>query len=483
MQFLSVLRTSALAAHFGTSSEMDAMNLANLIMVCIINIGGASIPVVIIPFLARMKNVYEDKVALNTYVITILGVSYILMLLSFLVGLGVVQVVHLQEVNPFYYMLYMMIFIMGIGQFIRMISWIQTAYLQMDGKFVAIKLAGLIATLLSYIYILLKPNLTIYEAAIAISCSFVIECILLVIANQNRKYKFRLTYDFKSREYRKLMRLTVPVMLSAAIYQFTILIPNFAGGYFGEGYISMMTYANQIASIFQTLIVLNLLSMLYPSLSRAFAKSIDGGKQKLGMFINISNMLVIPVSIGLIVLGKNVITLLFQRGNFTEESTLLVWYFVVFLALSLPFMVIRELIFKAFYSLGDTKTPVTNSVIGVVFQIIFLLIGIFKLGIVTLMISPLVIAVLSVTLGWFSLQRKIGLKEINKQIFGQHIAYIVNGAIMGSIVYCSLQWMHFGTLSETVFGVLIGTVCYGILTLITQRKYLKQVQLFFKTRS
>lgn len=482
MQLLSVLRTSELASHFGTTSQMDAMNLANLMMVCIINIGGASISVVIIPFLASMKTVREGKKVLNTYVITILGISYVLLILSFVAGFVLVEIFSLKEMNSFYYMLYLMMFIMGVGQFFRMISWIQTAYLQMDSRFVTIKLGGLIAALASYIYILLKQNLTIYEAAIAIMISFFIECVFLFLANRNHDYKLDFNYDFKSKEYRQLMKLTVPVMLNAMVYQFIILIPNFAGGYFGEGYISMMTYANQIANIFQTLIVLNVLAMLYPTLSRAFTKSVNEGIQKLGKFINLSNMIVIPVVIGAIILGPNIIKLLFQRGSFTAESTLLVWYFVIFLVLSLPFIVIRELIFKTFYSLGDTKTPVTNSIIGMVFQIVFLLVGIFKLGIVTLVISPLIISSLSTVLAWISLKRKIDLQEMNKPIFKQHCIYIMNSFVMGCVVYFCLGWMSFGVLLDTVLCIFIGIVCYGLLTLVTHQVYIKQMKNILRIR-
>ncbi|EUJ30966.1 teichoic acid/polysaccharide export protein [Listeria floridensis FSL S10-1187] len=208
---------------------MDAFNLANLIMVCVINIVGSAIPSIMIPFLAKMKNDFHDKRTLNTYVSTILGSGFLLMLLTFAVGFVLVQVFQLKDSNPFYYMTYLMLVIMGFGQFFRMITWVQTSYLQMDSKFISVKLVGALSVLASYLYLLFKPDISIYEVAISISFSFVLETIGLIMANRNRKYRFHLTINFKDKEYRRLIRLTIPAVLSSTIYQFSILIPNFAG--------------------------------------------------------------------------------------------------------------------------------------------------------------------------------------------------------------------------------------------------------------
>lgn len=475
IQSLSVLRTSALAREFGAGYEMDAMNLANIVMVCIVNIGGATIPVTIIPYLAKIRKGREkNEKALNTFVFTVICISGGFLVLSY--TMIAILLYHLQAgtENRFVYLTALLILIMGFGQFARMLSWIQTAYLETAGKFIVIKLAALTASLVSYVYILVKPHISIYETAVVIGGSIFIEFFVLFIANRRTaQYRFKFQFDFKDKEYRELLKRAIPCMFSSALYQVTILIPNFAAGFFGEGYISTMTYANQIYSIFQTLIVLNLLSMMFPILSRSFVSSYEKGREQFYFFSSTANMLVYPVAVGLIILSPNLVHLLFEHGDFTAESGKRVVHFVIFLAASLPFITLKELIFKSFYSIGDTLTPMINSTITMCIQIVFLLAGIYWLGLQTLIISPLFVAIFSVILGYIKLNQKIYLQTIVKKIVKTQLLSLLNASMMGGVIYFVLELLNMTPLLSTIICFVIGVVFYAFLVILTQRKFIQ----------
>ncbi|EUJ47843.1 lipid II flippase MurJ, partial [Listeria fleischmannii] len=139
--------------------------------------------------------------------------------------------------------------------------------------------------------------------------------------------RFVFSFAFRSAEYRRLVRLTTPSLLGAIIYQVTILLPGMLGSYFGTGYISMMTYANQMISIFQVLLITNLMSMVYPNLSRSFSHSVEVGRVKFVQYLKLFFMIVMPVVALMIVIGHEVIAILFERGNFDSTSSHQVFYF------------------------------------------------------------------------------------------------------------------------------------------------------------
>ncbi|MBC1936152.1 oligosaccharide flippase family protein [Listeria grandensis] len=471
VQVISLLRTTALATHFGISNEMDAFNFANTAMVCLINIMGPSVATVLIPFLAKMKNNHEHRNVLNSYITAVLGITYVVLLLYFLGGSIYFYGFGQGDGFNFQTLTFLLTFILGIAQYTRLISAIQTAFLQMDGKFVVVKLAALVSALLSYIYIIFTPDISIIEAAICIGLSYVVECALLIFSNRNEQYKYQAKFKWKHPEFRNLMKLTLPVTLSSVIYQVTVILPNILARFFGEGYISTMVYANQIISIMQTLIIINLISMLYPTLTRSFNKNIAEAKEKLIYFINGSNILVIPMISGMIMLGGIVIKLLFERGNFTHESTIIVWQFLIFLSLALPFVVVREFLFKAFYSMGDTKTPVKNSLIVIVIQIVFLVIGSFTIGVYAIMLSPLLAAIISVALGYRDLRKKIGLTL--RSMVRQHMIIIMNSLIMCASIWGAMKLIHINNmLIDLLIYIGIGVIVYGLCVLLTQRKYI-----------
>ncbi|MBC1501702.1 teichoic acid/polysaccharide export protein [Listeria weihenstephanensis] len=472
VQVISLLRTTAMATNFGISNNMDAFNFANTAMVCLVNIMGPSVATVLIPFLAKMKDSMEDRNVLNTYITAVLAMTYVLLLAYFLIGSIYFYGSDGNNGMSFQQLTFVLTFILGVAQYTRLISAIQTAFLQMDSKFIIIKVVAILSAILSYIYIIVTPNLSIIEAAVCIGLSYVVECIGLIFSNRNKKYKYQVKFKWKNAEFRRLMRLTIPVTLSSVIYQVTVLLPNILARFFGEGYISTMVYANQIISIMQTLIIINLISMLYPTLTRSFNRSIEEAKKKLVLFINGSNMLVIPMIFGMIMLGGLVVKVLFERGNFTHESTVIVWQFLIFLSLALPFVVTREFIFKAFYAMGDTKTPVKNSLIVIITQIIFLSGGSFLIGVYAIMLSPLLAAILSTILGYRDLRKQIGPLSGNHEMIKQHALTTFNSLIMCAGIWGVMQVVHFNTIVNLLIYVGVGIVIYGVCVLLTQRKYI-----------
>ncbi|RDW99597.1 teichoic acid/polysaccharide export protein [Listeria kieliensis] len=476
IQVLSMLRTTLLAKQFGVSSEMDAFNLANLMMVAIVNIGGAAIPTVVIPFLTNVSEEQLQKArrVLNSYLVTILSVSLFFLILVYLMGFVGMEYFHWKVSEPFYYMTYLLTFIMGAGQLFRMYSWLQISNLEVEGKFIWIKAVGFIATFLNLLFLLFYGSqLTIYQIALSVAFSFLIEATLL--ACSNRKWAFRFSFAFRSDEYKRLIRLTLPSLFGAILYQVTILLPNLLGSYFGTGYISMMTYANQIISIFQVLLVTNLLSMIYPNLSRSFQESLQIGKAKFIQYMKLLVLLIVPVVAGMLVLGREVISLLFERGSFDSASSAQVFQFLLFLLLSLPFTVFKELTFKIFYSLGDTVTPVVNSTLTIIFQILFLIVGVFKIGVITLMISPLVVALFALILAILVLAKKMSFKYEFAAIAKETGKSVVNAAIMAGIIYVVKESIAFSSeIINLVFYAVIGVIVYGLLTTIMDFRFVQQ---------
>lgn len=475
IQLLSMMRTALLAKEFGVSSEMDAFNLANLMMIAIVNIGGAAIPTVVIPFLATMpeNQTANAKRILNSYVVTIMSASLFFLIVVYIAGFIGMENFRWQTNRPFYYMTYLLTFIMGAGQLFRMYSWLLTSYLEVEGKFIWIKVAGLVAALLNFLFLLLYvENLTIYQVALSVAISFLIET--LVLAFFNRKWSFRFSFAFRSAEYRRLVRLTTPSLLGAIIYQVTILLPGMLGSYFGTGYISMMTYANQMISIFQVLLITNLMSMVYPNLSRSFSHSVEVGRVKFVQYLKLFFMIVMPVVALMIVIGHEVIAILFERGNFDSTSSHQVFIFLLFLLLALPLNVFKELTFKIFYSIGDTKTPVVNSSLSIAFQILFLSGGVFTLGVMTLMISPLIVAIFAALLAVIALVRKLSFKQEFIPVAKELAKATLNAALMATVVY--IEKITITTSSELINLILYvttGVIIYGLLTLLTDFKYIR----------
>jgi putative peptidoglycan lipid II flippase len=84
--------------------------------------------------------------------------------------------------------------------------------------------------------------------------------------------------------------------------------------------------------------------------------------------------LALPAAVGLVVLSRPLVQLVFERGAFTETSTEMVAWALAFFALGLPAHAVVEIVVRAFYAMHDTKTPVMVGVGSMVLNVILSLV-------------------------------------------------------------------------------------------------------------
>jgi putative peptidoglycan lipid II flippase len=80
-------------------------------------------------------------------------------------------------------------------------------------------------------------------------------------------------------------------------------------------------------------------------------------------------LLSIPASLGLILLRRPLVALIFQYGEFTAESTEMVAWALLWYAAGLVGHCVVEIVSRAFYALHDTRTPVTVGVLAMLLNI------------------------------------------------------------------------------------------------------------------
>jgi putative peptidoglycan lipid II flippase len=109
-----------------------------------------------------------------------------------------------------------------------------------------------------------------------------------------------------------------------------------------------------------------------PTLSAQYAKGLMSElRSTLAASLRGMLLLAIPATLGLILLREPLIVLLFQRGEFTAESTALVAWALLWYALGLVGHCLVELLARAFYALHDTRTPVAIGIIVMSLNVLF----------------------------------------------------------------------------------------------------------------
>nr|WP_281368052.1 lipid II flippase MurJ [Listeria rustica] len=468
-QFAGLIKNVFIAKIFGMGAEVDAYNLANTYTVSITNLAIPAIITVLIPFLTRRGNSVAERAAINTYV------SFLLLGVAVVVGIsigGIAWVLKNQlSLSETLTSTLSFIMILSVAQIYRVLTTVLTAFRQVENDFLTAKIATLCSTIFSGIYIVVAQNPSILLVSLFLTISFMLEAMILLI--KNRGFSFRIQFKWGNRIFHKLIRQTGPVVFNSIVFQISLLFSTTLASFLGQGYVATLSYANQILSIIQALVLVNILTLVYPSMSRVFAKTMAAGKELFIKYTIVTNMLVIPLVVGIMVIGDLFTALLFERGAFTAADTQQVTLFMTMLGISLPGLVLRDFIYRVYFSLDDTKTPSRISIFTIIGNVLLLLTLTPIFNIYAILFIP---GLMNFASAWFAyrlLEKRIGRIDVQRKLVKQQLLIVFNASVMGAVLYYVKQALNFSPLPTFLLLVGIGIAVYGVLVVLTQRRFIQ----------
>jgi putative peptidoglycan lipid II flippase len=150
-----------------------------------------------------------------------------------------------------------------------------------------------------------------------------------------------------------------PRVLGTAVAQINLVINNSLATGMGEGAISAINFAWMLMLLPQGVFAQAVGTAAFPTFAAQAARGEwEEFRDTLSATLRGIFFLSIPATMGLLVLGKPLVTLFFERGAFGVTSTNAVAWALTFFALGLVGHAGLEIVARAFYALHDTFTPV-----------------------------------------------------------------------------------------------------------------------------
>jgi putative peptidoglycan lipid II flippase len=148
-----------------------------------------------------------------------------------------------------------------------------------------------------------------------------------------------------------------PAMIAGGLSQINTLLDLILGSLIASG-ISYLYFVDRIFYLPTASIGTAIGIVVLPMLSSAVGKkSINEIKEIQTESLNISSLLVLPVSFSLIFCSDVFVSVVFERGNFTFENTQIVANCLRILGFALPFVVYMKIFSSIFFSHDNTKAP------------------------------------------------------------------------------------------------------------------------------
>jgi putative peptidoglycan lipid II flippase len=171
---------------------------------------------------------------------------------------------------------------------------------------------------------------------------------------------------------REVGRLIAPRLLGVAVVQINFLVNVIIASGLPVGSLAAITTAWQIMTMPQVVIAQAIAIAALPTFAaQATRGSPDEMRNSLVATLRSVLLLSLPASLGLILLRRPLITLLFVRGAFDQHSADLVTWALLWYAAGLIGHNVVEILSRAFYALHDTKTPVFVGAVAMTLNVIF----------------------------------------------------------------------------------------------------------------
>ena len=185
--------------------------------------------------------------------------------------------------------------------------------------------------------------------------------------------RYRFTLGLHVPEVSEVARLMAPRLLGVAITQLNFLVNTNLASAMSQGSLTGISLAFPLMYMPLAAIAQSVAVAALPTFSDQAARGrLDEMRASLAVSLRWVLLLAVPASLGLMVLRKPLVALLYQHGDlFTADSTELVAWALLFYAFGLVAFSIVEIVSRAFYALHDTRTPVVVGVIAMSLNLVF----------------------------------------------------------------------------------------------------------------
>jgi len=384
---ISLAQTFIIASVFGVGDEWDAFVTANRIPEQIVLlIGGGALSYAFIPifsgFLARDERAAGWRLAsavINTvFVVTLalsaLGFLFAPWLVEHVVAPGfgaekVAQTVSLMR-------------ILLISTLVFSVSGIFQGILHSHNHFLLPALAPILfdVGILFGVIFLIRP-LGVYGIAWGAVLGSLMHLGVQVPGLLRYQMRWLPRLGWRDPALRRVITLMIPRVAGLGVVAFNTLVFNNVASRMGSGAVSAFDWGYRLMNIPETLIGSAMGFVVFPTLA-AFSALGEDARKRWAMSGALRFILIatIPAAVGLVLIGKPLISLL-ERGAFDAEDSALVYGALQFFAFGLIFQSLHEVVARSFYADKDTVTPLWIAVIAAVANV--LIVGGLYLGFVS----------------------------------------------------------------------------------------------------
>lgn len=207
----------------------------------------------------------------------------------------------------------------------------------------------------------------IFALAVGLVVATVIQFLMQLpdVGSDLKLYRFRIVLSHPG--VQEFLKLIVPIVASAATTDINTIVDTRFASVLGIGSVASLGYAVRLYMVPLGIFSLAISTVLFPTLSKfASLGREDEFRSYLSFGIRAIIAIVMPVSIYFVFFSLPITRLLFERGRFHFQDSLMTASPFAYYSMGLVAISVSTLLSRAYYALKDSKTPFLIALLSVV---------------------------------------------------------------------------------------------------------------------
>ena len=433
-KLLGFVRDMLIANNFGVGMYTDAYNIAVTIPETIFTLVGLAISTAFLPMLSKIQ-AKKGKKEMYDFANNVINILFIVSLIFFVVtsifSKEIVSILAKGFSEEALNIAVRLTKITLLNLLFLSINACFTSMLQVNEDFVIPSILGLFFNLPMIIYLLLFRNYDIVGLTVANVVGNLFRVIVQIPSLLTHGYKYKPIIRIKDERLKEIGILIVPVIIGAGANSLNMIVDKNIASSLSPGTISALDYGQKLIIFINTIITTSIANVAYPVMANLRNNGdIEGFINTLKKSIVYLALLLIPITVGAMIFGKDIVKIVYGRGQFNENAVMMTTLAFMGYGLGIFFTGIRDILNSTLFSMGKTKITTVNGVIGVIINIIlsvtlsryYGIMGIALASSIAMLVTSLLL-LLSIR----KIERNFKIKDIIKNI----VLIIISSLIMG----------------------------------------------------
>jgi putative peptidoglycan lipid II flippase len=276
----------------------------------------------------------------------------------------------------------------------------------------------------------MQPGNLVFVVAAAVLVAGLVQLFMQLRPLRKRGVYIRPAWQVRSEAFRKIILLMGPMILGLTVTQINTLADDFIALWFSgspekgeifslfgreirypmwEGAVSQLFYSQRLYQFPLGVLGISLATAIFPVMSaEAARKDFDALVRTISRGIRGAVFIALPATAGLLLVRNLVISVIFERGRFTDSDTTLTAGVLLFYSLGLCGFFAQQVVTRAFYSMQNSKMPARSALVAVCVNIVLNLTLIWFMGTAGLALSTALCSYLQVAILVLALRKRFG---------------------------------------------------------------------------